>query len=354
MPTNVTSDVKGKAQGVLGAIDPALLGVTLIHEHVLVDVTCYCKPPKAATVRALAYQSVSEKNLTWVRRNWTSNFDNMRLDDIDVAIEEIGYYKRAGGHTIVDPGNIGLGRDPGGLAQVARMSGLNIIMGSGYYTQQSFPANMDDITEKQITEEIIRDITVGVDDTGIKAGVVGEIGCSWPITPNERKSLKAAAAAQKATGAPMSVHIGRHLDSPLEIVKDLREWGVDLSRVALCHLDREWPADLGKMWQLADTGVGMELDTWGLDTWNYPLAPMDRLTDAQRIDLILLLIERGHLKQITIGHDLAYKHRLIKHGGSGYDHILVVGVPLMRRKGLSQEAIDAMLIDNPKEFLAFR
>ncbi|MGE3149023.1 MAG: phosphotriesterase [Pseudorhodoplanes sp.] len=348
-----TSHLKGKVQTVLGTIEPDELGVTLIHDHLLVDVTCYCRPSPAASEQALANQPVSLKNLTWIRRNWTSNFDNMRLDDIDVAIEEIGHYKRAGGNTVVDVGNVGLGRDPSGLAQISRASGLHIVMGAGYYVHQSHPANMDDITEKQITEEIIRDITVGVNNTGIKSGIIGEIGCSWPITPNEHKSLKAAANAQKETGAPMSVHVGRHLDSPVQIAKDLQDWGVDISRVALCHLDREWPADLDKMWRLADTGIGMELDTWGLDTWNYPLAPMDRLTDAQRIDLILMLKERGHLKQITLAHDLGYKHRLVMYGGSGYDHLLVVGVPLMRRKGLSEEDINMMLVDNPKHLLAF-
>ena len=210
-------ELTGKVQTVLGIIDADSLGVTLPHEHLVVDVSCLFVEPTEATEKRLAHQPVSLENL-WCIRYGAPNLDNWKLQDEEIAIREASFFKRAGGDTIVDPSNIGLGRDPLALAHVSRATGLNVIMGSGYYVAPSHPADMDSKTEEDICAEIVREVTEGVADTGIRAGIIGEIGCSWPLTHNEEKVLRAAANAQRQTGAPLMIHPGRNARAPLEII----------------------------------------------------------------------------------------------------------------------------------------
>ncbi|ESY63167.1 hypothetical protein X743_33360 [Mesorhizobium sp. LNHC252B00] len=331
----------------------------MIHEHLMVDLTCYCHSPQAAHEKSLVKAPVSLKTLTWIRRNYTSNLDNLTLDEPDLAVEELLEFKYAGGGTIVDAGNIGLGRDPKALQRIADASGLNIVMGAGYYVHQSHPANMDEISEEAICGEIVADVRDGVGSDRIRAGLIGELGCSWPMHPNEQKVLRAGAKAQKATGAPISVHVGLHRESPHQIAQILDRAGADLSRVALCHMDREAPANIERLVELCKMGCYLEFDAFGMDTWdfpdapNYPQAPIDRITDAQRVELIVRLADKGHLDRIVVSHDIAYKMRLKKFGGSGYDHILSVCVPIMRRKGLGDAEMRKILIENPVRLLTF-
>ena len=137
------SPIAGQAQTVLGPSRAEDMGITLPHEHVLIDFAVMFKEPESEPERALAHQPVRLDNLSWVRRNFSSNLDNLRLLDEQVAHDELLLYRAAGGRTVVDPTNRGLARDPVALARVARASGLNIIMGSGYYVAASHPPDMD-------------------------------------------------------------------------------------------------------------------------------------------------------------------------------------------------------------------
>ena len=192
----------------------------MTHEHVLVSAG---RRRKGSAARQYvgsrdprASDSITLENVGWVRRNWANHFDNMHLDEEDVAIEELGRYRDAGGNTVVDATNSDLSRHPAKLATVSRASGVRIIMGSGHYTDQAHPPDMDRRSEDELMEEIVRDVQEGCDGTGIKAGVIGEIGCSAPMTPNERKSLRAAARAQRETEAALLIHPGRATGPPAE------------------------------------------------------------------------------------------------------------------------------------------
>jgi hypothetical protein len=115
-----------------------------------------------------------------------------------MVIGEIMLFKQCGGQSLVGASNIGLGRDPVGLTRIARATGLNIIMGASHYVNMSHPENMDSRSEEHITEKVVLDVTKRVDGTDIKSGVIGEMGCSWPLHHNERKALRASAKAQRA------------------------------------------------------------------------------------------------------------------------------------------------------------
>src|SRR5207249_753296 len=193
----------GQAQTVLGPVNGGALGVTLPHEHLLCDITCFYVEPEEVTTRMLGRQPVTLQNRGWVHYHWTSNLDNLCLWDETSAVAEARHLVLAGGRTVVDPTNVGLGRDPLALVRVARATGLQIIMGSGHYVDVTHSADVRRRSDESISAEIARDVTVGVKDTGIRAGLIGEIGCSWPWTESERKCMRGAVHAQRATGAPL-------------------------------------------------------------------------------------------------------------------------------------------------------
>ena len=211
----VESDLAGKVQTVLGPIDPDRLGVTLTHEHLLIDLSVVLQPPDSATGKDLFYKPVSMETLGRIRHYAAPNADNARLFDIPTAIDEVMLYKQYGGNSLVDATSIGIARDPVGLARISRATGVNVVMGSSYYVATTHPPEMDSLSESEIAERIIRDVTEGVDGTSMRSGVIGEIGCSWPLAENERKVLRASARAQRITGAPLLIHPGRDETAPL-------------------------------------------------------------------------------------------------------------------------------------------
>jgi phosphotriesterase-related protein len=345
--------LRGKIQTVLGLIEPDELGLTLAHEHLVSDGSAWLMEAQEATEKQMCNARVVLENLWWIRYHWFQNRDDLMLLDEAEAIEEITHFARAGGRSVVEMSNIGLGRDPQALARISRATGLNIIMGSGYYLAASMPVGFEDRTVDDITAEIIDDITVGVGATGIKAGFIGEIGGSWPLDPREKKSLIAAVEAQKSTGAYLNVHPGQAEEAAFEQVEIMREAGADLTRTCIDHVDRG-VRERDNRHRLLDAGVTLEYDLFGREGY-YPLQQrhIDLPTDHQRINEIMDLIDAGYIDQILISQDIWNKHQRRKYGGWGYDHILRNACPVMLAKGMTQDQIDHLLIDNPKRLLAF-
>jgi phosphotriesterase-related protein len=348
-----TTSLAGQAQTVLGPIAGEAMGITLPHEHLLIDFAVMFREPATGAARGLSRQPVSLANLGWVRHHFSSNLDNLQLLDEAVARDEALLFKHAGGQTFVDPTNRGLARDPLALARVARATGLNIIMGSGYYVDAAHPPGMDRRTVDDIARELVADLTVGVDGTGVRAGFIGEIGTSWPWTDNEKKVVRAAVAAQRETGAALMIHPGRHERLPLAIVDFIRKEGADLERTIMCHIERTI-ADPGVLLELAATGVRLEYDLFGLETSYYPYNPaFDMPNDGERMRQILFLIERGHLAQLLMSHDIAYKHCLTRWGGFGYHHLLVNVIPRLRARGADDRTVQTLLVDNPRRAFTY-
>ncbi len=356
---NVTS-LTGKVQTVLGIIDADDLGVTLPHEHLITDLSMYFTEPTEASEKSLAYQPITLENLYWVHLNKFNNIDNLKLRDEQLAIKEALLYKRAGGNTIVELSSIGLARDPLALTRIARTTGLNVVMGSGYYLECSHPPKLAGMTEEEITEEIVRDIMIGVGNTGVRAGIIGEIGCSLFLTDNERKVLCASAAAQQRTGAALNIHPPLKDDEALEIVKILGDAGADLSRTIIDHVHT---VSLTTVREIADAGCYIEFDTFGYPMIlpsPYPVATFQAgplripLTEPALIIEIKRLIDSGYLNQILISHDVCFKHCYTAYGGAGYAHILRdVVLCMLQRGGISEEQIHTIMVENPKRILSF-
>ena len=343
----------GKVQTVLGPIASEQLGVTLTHEHLLIDLAFVRPVPEEAQAREVYYAPLSMATLPQVRGQGMASRDDLQLLDVDTAIFEANLYKQHGGSSLVDATSIGIARDPAALARISRETGLHIVMGSSYYVAPSHPADMDSRSEDAITDQIVRDITVGVDDTGVRSGIIGEVGCSWPLTDNERRVLRASARAQSITGAPILIHPGRDETSPMEIIGILQESGADLKRTIMGHLDRT-VFDRGVLREIAETGVCLEWDLFGSEASYYPFNPVvDMPNDAMRIDTIAWIASEGFGDRVVVAHDVCKKHQLSSYGGHGYSYIPAHIVPRMRARGYSNDLIDAILVDNPASVLTF-
>ena len=348
-----SSKIAGMVQTVLGPIEPGELGTTLTHEHLLIDLSSVFERPVEASAQGLFYAPLTPETLARVRHYHMPNYENSRLLDVGTAIEEVGLYKQYGGVSLVDATSVGIARDPVGLARISRAAGVNIIMGAAFYVDDAHPPYVRERSVEELAEQIVRDVTEGVDGTGIRSGIIGEVGCSWPLTEDERKVAQAAAIAQRATGAPILIHPGRDEQSPLRIIDILDEAGADLSRTIIGHLDRT-VFERETLTAIGEAGCFFEWDLFGSESSYYrPNPSIHHPNDRTKLEDIAWLVSEGYGDKIVIAHDICSNHRLLKHGGHGYFYILAHIVPVMRDLGFSEESIADILVNNPASILAF-
>lgn len=338
---------------VTGKIDKDNLGVISPHEHIFIDIRNQFKEFSDLSRKKISEQKVGIHNLDKLSRNPYAVKDNLILDDEDVAVRELLEFKKAGGDTIVDATLAGIGRDPILLKNMSRLLGINIIAGCGYYTADTHPDDMSRKTVEDISEEIIQDLTIGMDGTSIKAGVIGEIGISREIYPEEQKVLIASARAQNKTGVGILVHTYPWGNNGLDAVRILTENGVPASKVCICHVDVDIKLDYIR--EIVESGAFVEFDNFGKE---YYINKRSRgfsggvfARDIERVIAIKKLIDVGYLKNIMISCDICLKSLLHQYGGWGYDHILTNIVPMMEEVGITNEQILTILSKNPKAFL---
>ncbi len=340
---------RGRIQTVCGLIEPAQLGPTLMHEHILWDVT---RPEVRAVCGQEDAVEITLETVWEINRRSILDYGNQHNQDHEVARAELVRLREAGGAAVVDLSNFGLAPDPRGLRKLSQATGITIVQGAGFYVDEYMPEAVKARSVDELAAEMIAQVEEGCWGSDVRAGIIGEIGCMWPLRDFERKSLQAAAIAQQATGASINVHPGRHADALPEILAILAGAGADVSRVVLSHIDRTL-FSTDAVLRLAATGCVIEYDFFGIETSYYWFADSDLPTDYMRLAYIRALIERGHAGQVVISHDICTKTRLVTFGGHGYGHILRNVVPLMRNKGFSEEEIDTILVHNPRRLLTF-
>jgi len=223
-------------------------------------------------------------------------------------------------------------------------------MGSGYYFSVN-PAEDTKITEEALEREFIEEIIEGVDNTGIKIGVIGEIGCTWPLKRGEKKVLSVAARTQKRIGIPISIHPGQHSDAPFEILDVLISAGAQPEHVIIGHLERTL-LTYESLEKLAKTGCYMEFDAFGKEGYFSASAKTDLSVDIPndhyRINMIIKLMQGGYGDQILVSQDICTKDMMTLYGGYGYAHILKRALPIMQLKGMSEKDIMKIIRDNPQ------
>jgi phosphotriesterase-related protein len=310
---------QGKVMTVHGLIPAEAMGITLPHEHFLV----------------------------------THQGPLVDLVDADLAINELQRYKRAGGRTVVDMTSVGIGRDPLALKTISSHTGVNVVMGTGYYKDAWLPPDVHEMSVEEMAQVMVMEIAEGVGDTGVHAGVIGEIGVSRPITRTEEKVLAASARAQQETGTAISVHFDLgDIDEHNYALDILEDEGADLNRVVVEHVVSR-PDAVEHCKSIAARGCYVEFELWGMHLWPKVNEMVDSDYEAQIASLRWFIVS-GLLERILISQDICCQVLLVKNGGFGYAHILNDLVPKFKSYGITDEEIYTMMVDNPKRLFPFQ
>ena len=293
-----------------GEITADRLGVTLPHEHVFADL---------------------------LREYRGSGI----LNDEELAVAELRRFAAAGGTTLVDLTTVEIGRDPAALRRVSAAAGVQVVMGCGHYRDPYLDRAWFDRTPVElIAAEMVEEITEGVGPDRVRPGIIGEIGCDQGyLSAAEERSFRAAARAHLETGLTISTHAAR---TPVGLAQlaILEHEGVDPQRVVIGHCDTV-PSPAYHL-ELARRGCFVQMDGLGSDGPHY---------EERTLGYVERLASAGHLGHILLSHDVFLPQHLHAHGGTGYDHLLVGVVPVLRDRGFSEDDVRTLLVDNPRRAL---
>ena len=304
-------------QTVLGPIEPDALGFTLPHEHTQIA-------------------------LWHIEGRW----DYWQLTrDEPVILAELARYRDAGGSGLVDLTLPGVGRDPVWLRGLAEASGLHIVMGGGWYRTAYYPpeVGIDRRSVDDLADELVREVTDGVGDTGVRPGIFGEIGTDKPwLSPAEERVHRAVARASRRTGLAISTHAVLS-DVGLGQLKIFEEEGADPGRVVIGHAD-SYPI-LDHYLAIIGRGANLEFDFIGMP-WE-----RERVGEARTVELICELLGRGYADRIFLSQDVCNDSQLKAFAGNGYTYLSEAFLPRLRAAGVSDAEIETMTVANARRLL---
>jgi phosphotriesterase-related protein len=347
-------------QTVLGTIDADDLGATMSHVHLTLDISCWYMPPGTDAVDAHdGDEEFSLGNVGRIRRNGLAWKRNLVQDEPELVARELAEYGKHGGGTVVNMDLEGIGRNIPVLQQLSRDSGVQIVASTGWYIGGAHPGFVADASIEELTERMVREIEEGIDDSGVRAGNIGEIGLSGmpadPFQPDEEKVLRAAARAQAQTGVSLTLHPNAHLAIYGETMHNhfplycniLEKEGADLSKVYPSHLGL-FPVEITL--ELLDRGVGfVSFDHFGHEEYCEAIGPGRGFTpDRLEVEAVMKLIEAGHADRVLLGNEVGWKTCYKANGGWGYSHVLENIVPWLLACGASEDAIKQMTTENPR------
>lgn len=305
-------------QTVLGPIDPADLGFTLPHEH-------------------------TQISLWHIANRW----DYWQLTrDEPTILEELGHYRAAGGSGLVDLTLPGVGRDPDWLRTIARASGLHVVMGCGWYRGAHYPpeALIDRRSVDDLADELVREATDGVGATGIRPGIIGEIGTDKPwLSAQEERVHRAAARASRRTGLAITTHAVLSAVG-LDQLRVFESEGADPTRVVIGHAD-SYP-NLDHYLAIVERGASVEFDFLGMT-----FSALERHGEGRIVTLLAELLSRGHLDRILLSQDVCHDSQLRRYEGNGYTHLTDTFLPRLREAGVTEREIEAITVENPRRLL---
>jgi predicted metal-dependent phosphotriesterase family hydrolase len=270
-----------------------------------------------------------------------------QVDDEDTLAAELAQYVHAGGRTLVDLTLPGMGRDATRVAQLGDRVGLQMVVGTGWYREPYYPpeARIDRRSVADLADEMVREITDGIDGTGIRAGVIGEIGTDKPwVSAQEERVFRAAGRAQAATGLAVTTHTMASRVG-LDQLDLLEAEGGDPAKVVIGHAD--WMPDLAYYLAIVERGATVEMDSWG------HLDARSRGFEDTAIDLLLELLHRRHEQRILLSHDVCYVENLKRFGGNGFTYLHDHVLPKLRDRGVTDEEITTLTVANPGRLLSF-
>jgi predicted metal-dependent phosphotriesterase family hydrolase len=305
-------------QTVLGPIEPQALGFTLPHEHTQIA-------------------------LWHIPDRW----DYWQLTrDEPVILEELAAFRAVGGSGVVDVTPVGVGRDPDWLVGLARASDLHIVMGCGWYREAYYPAEalVDRRSVDSLAEELVREAIDGAGESGVRPGIIGEIGTDKPwVSAREERVHRAVARATRRTGLAITTHavlspVGR------EQLAIFEAEGADPTRVVIGHAD-SYP-HLEHYLAILERGASLEFDFLGMS-----FTPTERLGEGRIVELLQELLSRGHAERILLSQDVCHDSQLRRYEGNGYTYLATTFLPRLRAAGVSEAEIETMTIENPRRLL---
>ena len=339
----------GRVMTVRGPVPAPDLGITLMHEHVFIDLSFLWDAPTSEWQKPLVDAEITLANRGLLQVDPYVSRRNLLLDEFDVAVEELAPFRQLGGSSVVDLTTTGIRPQPAKLREVSERTGLHVIAGCGYYTQRSHASEVATLSESQLLERLLDEIGNGLGGTDVRPGIIGEIGTSSPVHPDEAKVLRVAAAAQAKTGLAINVHVAIFRREALVVLDILEAAGADLSRVVISHLDEQ--PDTAYHRAILERGAYVEYDTFGSESYfdgDGSAEPSDR----ERVDCLIELLDAGFGDQLLISQDVCTKVQLLKYGGFGYGHILRSILPRLRRRGVGDATVRKLLVENPARVLA--
>jgi predicted metal-dependent phosphotriesterase family hydrolase len=308
----------GHVQTVRGPIDPGTLGFTLPHEHTAIS-------------------------LWHIPNRW--DYWELRRDE-PIISAELARFVAKGGSGLVDLTLPGVGRDPAWLARLSEASGLHIVMGAGWYREAYYPAEalIDRRAVDDLADEIVREASEGVAGTGIRAGIIGEIGTDKPwLSAREERVHRAAARAARRTGLAITTHAVQSAVG-LDQLAVFEAEGADLSRVVIGHADSH--PDPAYHRAIVDRGASVEFDFLGMS-----FTPLERHGEGRVIESICDLLAAGHAERILLSQDVCHDSQLANYGGNGYTYLADTFLPRLRAAGVSDDEIRTITVDNPRRLL---
>lgn len=339
-------------QTVQGPVPSGDLGVVLPHEHLFNDLSPCLAPPAYEFSDVLLDRDV-EPSLQWaLRQDPYCSRDNIAPKDFDGVRTEVTAYQSAGGGTIVDAtGSAAIGRSPADLLRLSRETGLHVVMSSGAYLEKFEGDRIAGGSVDELTQEILEELRTGVGESGIRAGMIGEVGVSPEFTAGERVSLRAASLAQhESAGTAMNIHMPgwqRRGGEVLDIA--VGEMGADPTRLSLAHSDPSGD-DLDYQRGLLDRGVWLEFDMIGLDI-TFPGEGASPAI-AKTADTVARLTDLGYADQILLSHDLFLKQMWSSQGGNGFVLVPTVFLELLVARGVDRSTARQLVTANPQRYLA--
>lgn len=314
---------------VSGVVQPKDLGFTLIHEH------------------------LSAGMPGWEFDNW--RFD--RKGQMAGLVEKLKEIKGLGVSSMVDPCPMELGRIPDFAAEAAEKSGIKIVIATGVYNEAlGFPMHFRMMSPDDIAEIYVRELTEGIDGSGIKAGIIKTATGGVPgwtpadkgVTANEQKALRAAARAHKATGAPILCHNSELTPFGRETLDIFGEEGVDFNRVLIGHACGV--GDMRYYFDILERGAWLGFDRFGIEA----IAP-----DKMRLASLFGLLAVGY-DRIMLSHDAVYcwlgrmtkevEHLMTSSPKWNFAHICKDIIPALREGGVSEAQIHTMTVSNPRTY----
>ena len=354
MSTDTTPGVDDDApvlvQTVTGPVPVTELGMTLPHEHVFNDLSEAFYPGIRPFSRDLAHAPVTPAIAWLLREDPYASADNCGFDesDMETVVGELALFTAAGGRTIVNS-TTGAGRRPAALVEVARRTGLQIVMAGGWCLSHG---DVDTFTEDdvaQMTAELVGEIREGVALPGgerVRVGSIGEIGVGPSFTAAERATLVASCLAQVQTGVPLFIHLPGWQRRGHEVLDIVLEHGVDPSAVVLCHMD---PSGKDTVYQreIADRGVWLEFDMIAMP-FNFPGEGQSPSVE-DTVVAVAGLVHDGHTGRLLLSHDMFLKAMWTRNGGSGFAYVPTAFLPRLVEAGVDEATAQGLMTTNPAE-----